>query len=350
MTRPNAFQDHLVKASAEMARLALDDISVTSRAEAASTIVRAGMAVEFLLRAIVANVSPTLLFMGRNQAKATAAMIRAHQSAHVEVEWLAAQTSSDTALVRSLAIQALPALDDFDSHIGAVLDNRNAVVHVYAVGMATLRPAVISLARVVAVALPRLDVKPKKFWGRERLALINALIDESLETVRAEVAVKIRDAQIRFAELAAQLAHGDMMAVTLLMESEGNALVPPNRVIFRRDCPACEYSAEMFVRVEDEVHDLDNIELAEWRNDVPTVALIPQLALAVQLQCPVCRLALSYAELEAVYPELADLTGYELQPRRGSFDEYNQRVWESLGDASFPTSGDTEDISTLRFS
>jgi hypothetical protein len=324
----NAFVEHFLKASAEMARLALDDIGTDSQADAASALVRAGMSLEFALRAVVAAVSPSLLFIARSQnATMSAAMVRAHQTAHVEVEWLSAQTTTDTALVRSLAAQAVPALGDLNADVSAVFEQRNAVVHAYAVDTSQLRPVMNSLAKVVATVLPSIGMKPKRFWDKERLDLVNTLIDESAEVIRAEVAVKVRAAEIRYEELEAQLVIGDLLAMVGLMEDEGSPFIPPGRVVFRDTCPACGYRAELLVKAEDEVGNPDELELVDWEDGAPTAVLIPQLPTAVQLQCPVCRLALTYAELQAVYPELADLAVYEVEPRRGTIQEYDEILW-----------------------
>ncbi|MDF2916448.1 MAG: hypothetical protein K0S70_665 [Microbacterium sp.] len=324
----NAFEEHFLKASAEMARLALDDAGTDSQAEAASALVRAGMSLEFGLRAVVAGVSPSLLFIGRSHSTTmSAAMVKAHQTAHVETSWLASQTSTDTAVVRSLAAQALPTLGDLVADISVVLEQRNAVVHAYAVDPAQLRSVMTSLSRVIAVVLPSVGMKPKRFWGKERLALVKALIDESAEAIAAEVAVKIRAAEIRYAELEAQLVPGDLLAVIGLVEDEGSPFVPPGRVVFRDTCPACRYRAELLVKSEDEVGNPDELELVDFEDGVPSAVLIPQVPTAVQLQCPVCRLALSFAELRAVYPDLADLSVYDVEPRRGTIQEYDEILW-----------------------
>jgi len=338
VAKPNAFQEHFMKASAEMARLALDDIGVESQAEVASALVRAGMSLEFALRAVVAGVSPALLFISRSQsASMSAAMIRAHRTARVETAWLSTQTSSDTALVRTLAARALPGLTDFSTDIASVFEQRNAVIHAYAVDVSALRRTITSLARVIAVILPGQEVKPKRFWGTERMPLVKVLIDESAEQVRAEVAVKIRAATMRYDELEAQLVPADAVAVIGLMEDEGSAFYPPGRIIFRDTCPACRYRAEMLVSVEDDIDNPDDLELVDLQDGVPTSVLIPQIPTGVQLQCPVCHLALSQAELEAVYPELADLDLYDLEPRKGTIQEYDAILWPyQPGPATIP--------------
>ncbi|MEV4775218.1 hypothetical protein [Microbacterium sp. LWH12-1.2] len=329
MGSKKAFKKHLVRASSEMARLALDSINASERGEVASASVRTGMAMEFLLRAVVASVSPALLFAPRNaRATTPAAMVQALRAERIDVEWLSVQVSSEMSFVRGLAAEIVPALAEFSGDIESVVKRRDAVVHMYAVNASGLRSAVTSLARVAAVVLPHLKATAEQFWEEERVALVDALINERAEAVRADVALKIRDAELFVAQLRANLSGEDAAAIMALLESEGSDFYPPGpSQVFRATCPACEYEAELIVRVQDEIERIGDLELGgRDENAAPTAVLIPQVPTSVSLQCPVCRLRLSQVELSDSQPHLADPLDYEVGPRRAHIREYEEML------------------------
>lgn len=139
--------------------------------------------------------------------------------------------------------------------------------------------------------------------------------------------MKIRAGEIRYAELEPQLVLGDLLAVIGLVEDERSPFVPPGRVVCRDTCPACGYRAELLVNPDGEVGNPDEPELVNLGDGALTAVPIPQVPTAGQLRCPVCRLALSFAELQAVYPDLAYLTAYDVEPRRGMTQEYDEILW-----------------------
>ncbi|KQM36866.1 hypothetical protein [Microbacterium sp. Leaf203] len=329
MGTKKAFRKHLVRASSEMACLALDAVAAEERADVASAAVRAGMAMEFALRAVVATVSPALLFVPRGLKPTTpAAMVHAHRTATVSVEWLSAQTSTDMSLVRGLAAATVGGLTDYNDDIERVVKRRDAVVHMYAVETDGLRESLTSLARVIGVLLPHLKVTGEKFWGSGRLAFVSELIDERAGAVRADVAVKVREAQLRVEAASSGILRADARHLMSVLEDQGSVFFPPGPLeVFREDCPACGFQAEVLVKTEDDIDNPDDLELVDWENDVPTAVLIPQAPLSARLQCPVCRLALGYVELQETQPGLADLMRYELAPRRGTMQEYDEILW-----------------------
>ena len=288
------------------------------------------MALEFLLRAVVTDVSPALLFVprGLGDKKAHIAMMRAHRDVAVDVSWLISQKSAELSFVRPLAAEALPGLADYSAQIEAVINRRNAVVHMWAADIEALRETITSLTRITTVVLGHLDVKQKRFWGEERLALIDTLLDEDVEAVRAEVQLKLRSAELHVQDLVGMLTESDADAVLRRIEAAGNPFVAPGRVIVHEMCPACGYQAELWLRATDLIENPDDLELTDYDSDnVPTAVLIPQIASAVQLECPVCFLALTNAELDALYPSISGLDSYVLEPRKGSIQEYDEILW-----------------------
>ncbi|KQR86743.1 hypothetical protein ASF96_10505 [Microbacterium sp. Leaf179] len=320
---------HLTKASSEMSRLALDAISATDRADVASATIRAGMAVEFALRATVATASPALLFIPRGMSDTTAtAMVQAVRATRVDHAWLREQTSTDFINIRRIAAALIPELRPLLGDIERVANRRDAVTHMYVVEPEALRHTLISLARVVAVVLPRLKTSEERFWGGDRVAYVRQLTDEGAGELRARVADKIREAQVRFATMIEGLDPLAREHLISALETQGGRFMPPGPLqIFREPCPACSHLAEVLVKTEDDVHDVNALDFGDWSDGAPSTVFIPQHPLSVQVQCPVCGVRLSYAELVEVDARSADLERFELQPRPGRIEEYDRMLW-----------------------
>lgn len=326
----NPLRDHLVSAASETARSALDGFDTRESRAALTVFLETGLALEFLLRSVVANVSPTLLFAPRalGDRKAYAAMMRAHRDAVVDATWLIAQKSAEMSFVRALAAEALPGLADYSAQIDLVMGRRNAVAHMWIGDVSHLRPTLTSFVRIAGLIHEHLAVTPERFWGRERLSLVNTLVDESVETVRADVELKLRSAHLHVRNLVGSLTEEEASAVLRRIEGAGNPFVAPNCAVVRCECPACGYQAELWVRAVDLIEDPDDLELVDAdENNVPTAVLIPQEATAVRLECPVCFLSLTNAELDALYPEISDLESFDLEPRKGTIQEYDEILW-----------------------
>lgn len=291
----------------------------------------AGMATEFLLRAVVADVSPALLFVARSagEKRTAVAMVRAHREAAVDKDWLLEQRSADLNFIRSIAVEAAPALGDYGAELDDIINRRNAVAHMYVADGGARRATLTALARVADVVMTHLGATSTEgFWGSERHALVMSLLSESADATRAEVEIAMHTARLRFEALKAGLSPAEKERVLTALEAQGSAFYPPGPVeLFRVECPTCRRQAELVVRLIDDTSDLSALELVDWDDDgVPGAVLIPQDSVAVELQCPVCRLRLSYAELQASYPEIADLGSYDVQPRRGNVSEYDDLV------------------------
>lgn len=308
--------------------------------EVTALFLNAGMTVEFLLRAVVADVSPALLFVTRvsGEKRVAIATIRAHRDAAIDEAWLLSQKSADLNFIRSLAAEIAPALADFADDIEDITNRRNAVAHMYIADVDARRATLTALVRVSDVVLTYLGVRSDGFWGSERRAIVESLLAESADATRADAALAIHAARLHIEQVKAGLLPRERERVLAALEEQGSAFFPPGPAeVFRETCPACERQAELIVRLVDDTSDFGALELIEWDDETgtPGAVLIPQEKVAVQLQCPVCRLHLSYSELQAEYPALASLDRYDVLPRRGSVLEYedllvaNEPDWDS---------------------
>lgn len=327
MPRSTALRNHLLVAAREAARPALDGMTAQPRHEVNTTFINAGMAVEFLLRATVANVAPSLLFIPRNafDKKFASAMVRVHSDPMPEPSWLVERRSADIGVVRQIAAEALPALLAHKVGIDGILNRRNAAAHMWVAEPSALRSTVGAFVRVTAVILEHLGADPVRFWG-DRHSLATSLLAEEENLVRIDVQLQVRAAQQRVAQLHAGLDLEEAERVISTIEANGSPFVPPGpTALFEVECPACARRAELFVRTSDDLGDLDALDPVEWDDEgIPGAVMFPQEKLGAMLQCPVCRLRLSYPELQAAFPDIADLNQYDVEPRRGTVDEYDE--------------------------
>jgi hypothetical protein len=325
-----ALRDHLIRAASDVAKSALDAVTTGDRRVAGAAFIEAGMAVEFLMKAVVADVSPTLLFVQRNpgEKRAHEAMLRAHRDDTVDTAWLSEQKSAEMTFVRGFAYEVLPTLKAVSALVAAVTNQRNSVAHMYAVDGAKLRETVTAFARVADVVLTHLDVNSERFWGAERLRLVTTLIDERIAEVSAAVQLKLREAELHVQRLVAPLTRQEANGLLRRLEKGGMPFVPVETTVLNTECPSCAYNAELWLRVSDFVENPDELELTDWDgNGAPDAALIPQAVYGVRLECPVCFLSLNQSELAVEYPELADLNSYVVEPRKASLQEYEEITW-----------------------
>lgn len=326
---PNPLRDHLISSASVTAKTALDRVSGVLLEDSTTLFLNAGMTVEFLLRAVVADMSPALLFVSRNGGDLAAlAMTRAHRDTAVDKGWLLQQKSAELSFIRPIALRIVPALADHAATLTDTINRRNAAAHMYIVDGEARRVTLTGMVRVADVMLAYFGTTGDGFWGAERAALVQSLLAEGADATRADVELAIHTARLYVAEVKAGLSPAERERVLSTLEAQGSPFFPPGpSEVVRDTCPACERQAELVLRLVDDTSDFNAVELIEWSADgIPGAALIPQEPVSVQLQCPVCRLHLTFAELQAAYPNLADLTSYEVEPRRGTMSEYEDLV------------------------
>lgn len=331
MPTTNPLQGHLLSAASQAARAAVDLLPGIHQTGVASLFLNAGMAAEFLLRAVVAEISPALLFVTKSPSEKRTAvvMLRAHRDVTVDRDFLLEQRSADLSFIKALAVEAVPLLRHYSEDLDDIVNRRNAVAHMFLADGSARRSTLTGLARVVDAVLTHLNAASTQgFWGPERHGLITSLLAEESDATLADVELAMHTARRHLEGIRTGLSSAEQERVIAVLEAQGSSFYPPGPTeVFRDTCPACGRQAELIVRLADDTSDLSALELVDRDDEgVPGAVLIPQEPQAVQLQCPVCRLRLSYAELQAVFPPLADLDAYEIQPRCGTMSEYNDLI------------------------
>jgi hypothetical protein len=322
---PNPLRDHFVRAARDTARAAIDKVGATEPLDVNTAAFHAGQSIEFMLRAVVASIGPGLLFVSRNgNSKANEAMVKAQLVPTLDLEWLATQKTADASAVREMVATALPSLNDHKKGLDALVRARDGATHAYSAEGDDLRAKAAVLARVGAVLLEYLGEEPRDFWGQDRLDLVNALTEEQAQATRAAVALKVHEARVRFERVTDGLNVIDRAVVLGRLESSGTPLGAAGFAKMHADCPACERRAQLWIRAEDLFWSLEELELADLDNDgVVEHVLVPQVTVDARLICAVCNLHLTATEIEAEYPDLADLTMNHLEPRVAPIDEYS---------------------------
>lgn len=317
----NPLRDHLLDAARETARAAVDVVDERGRLQVSTAAVHAGMSVEFLLRAAVANVAPALLFVSRTQSPGAVlrVMVTAQQQHELDLGWVHQQRSADASAIRDAAELLIPGLMGLRDPITTLVKLRDSTVHMYSAEAADVRQAAATLGRVVTLVLSHLDADPEVFWGSERHALLDALMQEQDDAVRAEVAVRVHACSLKMQQMLARLTHSNAEYVFQQIEARGPGFVPLGWVSTIADCPACERAATVWVKGEYHFDTLNDIIVDFDDDGTPLGALVPQAVAAAHLECPVCGLSLNDAELAAVYPYLRDA---DLAPASITVGEY----------------------------
>lgn len=332
MRMDKAFRKHLARASAHTARRALDSIGSVIDTDIASATLSAGVAVEYCLRAVVATVSPALLFMPRAAFNAQT-LVRAVEGPAVDHTWILKQTSTEFSKISQLAFAAVPRLSHLSESVEIIQKRRNSVAHMHSVEAGTLRDTLTVLVQVVDASLARLKLDEEEFWGERRVSLVRQLQEEGVEKDRHDVAVWLHQAQTSYQARIESVPFPERATIIAALEGAESPWSQPGPVqVFRENCPACGSRARITIRCADELFSIDELEVAEWEDGVPTGFFVPQLAVTASLYCPVCQLHLAYSSLQIAAPELADLDRYTLVARKITQQEHDQLMWSYAPD------------------
>ncbi|WP_157543564.1 hypothetical protein [Microbacterium sp. CCH5-D1] len=319
----NPLRDHLIEAAAETARSVLDNVHATDRLRQSTSAIHAGMSLEFLLRAVVADLAPALVFAVRNQSEAVMrVMVSAQQKTELDLAWLHEQRSAEASTIRAAAERLIPALEALRTEIAGVVKHRDSAVHMYSAATADNRQAAATLTRVASLVLKHLGHDDKQFWASDRMDLVGALLDEHDDARRADVAVRVRACRLKAEGLAERLADNAEF-VFQQMEAQETAIAPLGWAKEPADCPACERLGTLWVKGEHDYLDLADIEVELDEEGLLSGALVPQEVASVVFGCPVCGLALNNDEIGAAYPHLLDV---DVDVSRISAGEYREIV------------------------
>lgn len=109
---------------------------------------------------------------------------------------------------------------------------------------------------------------------------------------------------------------GPATIIAALESAESPWSQPGPVQVFREEIPACGSRARITIRCADELSSIDELEVAEWADGIPTGFFVPQLVVTASIYCAVCQLHLAYSSLQIAAPELADLDRYTLEDRK----------------------------------
>lgn len=313
----NALRDHLVAAARQAAYPVIDASARDDVVDVWMVIVQAGMAAEFVLRAVVADLSPGLLFLTSTKHAETIAALRSNEP---PTQMLDAR-SIPAREVTALASAAHPTIRAVQSEAATVASLRDSVVHMFAFEPSDQHRAVEGLLRVVDAAAPCIGLSADDFWGEERSALAKELRQRDDEATLYIVARKIRAATLTYESLRRSMTEPQFEEL-LQTRQKQLPMIRVGEYIEVHDCPACTHPVMVIRRTTDlSPHTVDGIELDDWGPDgVPRTALFPQIVIHQQMTCTICGLSLSGDELARAIP--ATDNPWDVEPRRAPIEEY----------------------------
>lgn len=325
MSHSHPLTTHFLHGARVSGRIAIDTAISGENSEMADALMRAGVSLELMLRALVCSVSPGFLLTHASDEKRAEAMMKLQMSEVLDVEWLASQRSAPYVFVRSAAMTRAPLLAPLQLVMDAVIEARNAASHMFLARPSTLRGHVTTLGRASEIVLGELGIDGDEYWEQPRRAFLLSLSEENASAVQKSVAAKLADALIKFQRRLDGLSEGEQSAVKRVLESQKLPFSFVGMSVYTTKCPACKCEAEVWVQTAD--YSVESPEPVDFDSDgIPTGFLVPQVAVAAQLSCPVCTLHLTAEEISYAYPELVDL--WEVEPRVMSLEEYEENVRE----------------------
>lgn len=316
MAPTNALRDHLVASAQQTARPVIDAAARDDWEDSWMILVQAGMAAELLLRAIVADLSPGLLFATGGRHSEVVAALRAKEvpPATLNVQTITAKS------VRDIVVAAHPSLESVRKEMATVASLRDSVVHMFAFAPSDRHRAIDGLVSIVAAGSPCIDLTAEDFWGEGRSDLATALQERHEERMRSDLAKKIRLAKVKLDGLQRNMTtkqYGELLAARRTQLP----LTRPSDVIDRAECPACKAPVLIIRRVADaDPGSVEGVELVDWGPFGPQTALIPQVIVHQEMTCTTCGLHLTADEL--AWAGFSTDNPWDVEPRRAPIDEY----------------------------
>lgn len=325
MSHSHPLTAHFLHGASAVGRKAIDSVISGETSEVADALIRAGVSLELMLRALVCSVSPGFVLTHASDEKRAEAMMKLQLSEVLDVEWLLSQRSAPYFFVRTAAMTRAPLLAPLQLVMDAVIEARNAASHMYLARPSTLREHVTTLGRVGEIVLKELGIDADLYWEQPRRDFLLSLSEENASAVRKSVAAKLADASNQLQRRMDGLSEAEQIAVVRMLESQNLPFSFVGMSVYTTECPACRSKAEVWVESAD--YSVDSPEPAGFdREGIPTGFLVPQMAVAAQLNCPVCTLHLTAEEISYAFPDLVDL--WEVEPRVMSLEEYEENVLE----------------------
>ncbi|MGN8027115.1 hypothetical protein [Microbacterium sp. 22242] len=279
------------------------------------TALEAGAATEWLVRAALARLSPSLL------------ALRTHHDSVLALS--GARTLSDplelrtipTSEVLTILLKAHPTMASLRSDVDFIMSVRNGAAHSGLVAAASLELAARRLVRVAEALIEEVGLTREDYWGAE-LAGVAAGISADFENeIAARVSSKIAAAKARLKDFVAGIPKAQLeQTLTALESRHSSVLIADDSEDHEYKCPSCERRAWVtYLRQHGEEGslevDYDSEGYPESASVMFEVVLVPMI-----LQCPVCGLILDAQDDEL--SGLDDVEEHEGEPHFVDASEY----------------------------
>jgi imidazoleglycerol phosphate dehydratase HisB len=260
--------------------------------------ISAGVALELMCKAAIAQVEPVLL------------ADRTERDTLLRLSGKASHASKRATRIRTIgAAEAFLGVRHFHKSIGVaeaaareVFETRNAAAHVGVVDRAEVRSATSTMSRAVDAILLAMGADRLGFWGN-RIDLVDGIIREQRETVEQIVAAKFAAARARVAAL----THGlDPQVQRLVLAARAM------KTVFSSheepiECPGCGQQAWLICRVE-------GGEIDGGPTPFGLLGTARASAFPFGLACSVCDLSLDEPELAHLSLDEEIELEYEVEP------------------------------------
>lgn len=303
---------HLLSVAERAATYALMKSSSMDSTEVILSAVSAGLAVETLLKAVIAKTSPTLLASS------------GHDPSHL---FLLGADTTDKMVPSSLNTRgAADCLKLFERlHPGVltsqvasqVFNTRNAAAHMGIVNDSDLEKSVLNLARVLIAVLPILDLQVEGFLLPDLAAMVLSHVENAVSNLRRRVEAKMLTAR-RVLHKTSKLVQFEEREQLFSQMERRKPFASGGDGFARRRCPVCERSGWLEY---DSVLDLSDSDIDF--SGTPTMT-IPRWGTPIRFSCMVCELELD-GEETTEFDQFQDdfLISYqllEIEPDSGNWE------------------------------
>jgi hypothetical protein len=283
---------HLVVLAQEAAREVLTGYTTDERRETVQRVMDAGTAVEYLVKAVLAGLNPSLL-ADRTDPRSILTF------AGVAVTPVPAASELKTITFRDslrLIVNADPRSKSIEQDANAIMGARNAAAHMGLVDASVRSTFAHELVRIASTLLPILGMDKEIFWSNQLMPVVEALMRINDDSSIARTASKIAKARKVFDELIWGMSLESTESTLRALESRESFPLSYDNDKQRFSCPACSRSG--WVLYMRKVH----WESATFEYDdylgVPSDCLVPIDLEPIDFSCPVCGLFLAGSEGE----------------------------------------------------
>jgi hypothetical protein len=257
--------------------------------------ISAGIAVELIFKAYIANIAPQLL---AEKGQIQSVLMLSGRGD------LSGKTAHDLRSISGLQVvdtaRQLIAKEKIGSSFPHLPQNlqcfiaRNSACHMAIVEADQLRHAVIEMTKIVDGMLPLMGLVRERFWGPGVLSAADALVNQANDEVRQRFEAKMAAARREVHRLTSALTPAKARRLLATLAQRPIPGVGPDDYEERRPCPACGQDATVQCYV---------ISAMDLGSDAPGRIAYPAL-----FRCAACKLTLNNEELALIgIPDTIDL-------------------------------------------